>query len=89
MYSVGSFDISWGWEVDQLDSLEWKKLLGNVEIPLILLVFLWKVGERGRSRFYGPCRNQDCLLGMPVAHSQRAPGLEMSWAELNALLLPS
>lgn len=59
-----------------------RNFLGNVEIPLILLVFLWTGGERGRSRFYRPCRNHFWVC-------QRAPGLEMPWAEFNALLLPS
>lgn len=48
MHSVGSFEISWGCEVDQLDSLEWKKLLGkrgDSFDPIGISLDRWRKGQ--------------------------------------------
>ena len=48
MHSVGSFEISWGCEVDQLDLLEWKKLLrkhGDSFDPIGISLERWRKGQ--------------------------------------------
>ena len=48
MHYVGSFEISWGCEVDQLDSLEWKKLLGkggDPFDPIGISLESWRKGQ--------------------------------------------